>query len=432
LSFKIITTVAIAMKIVPIIDNSALAPRLLIDLPAQADGWNRGSGETQMMTAGNDGAAVIEFLSYYSDSKQTLKSFSRETERFLQWLWHVRCASLSTVKQTCISEYLDFIGKPEPVTTWCGARTRRFKPDGSLNERWKPFTPNANGEYGLSGAAAQLAEKVLAALFNHLVQGGYLNASPIMTHKRRKAKTLSAPKLERFLYKDEVQFVLYTIKRASEALDPADQSGQFRLAREDFIVRTLFFTGLRITELTEHSMSDITGSRGSYAINVVGKGGKPRSIDLSKQYAESLSRYRRLSGYDTGYPTVKEKSFPLIAAESRKKNESLVKNKRISNVRVHQILKDVFGRAADAWIEEAKLEAGELKHEMIAEAEKMRQASAHWLRHSKATYMLEAGATIKEAMEQMGHSDPGTLMIYQHVLSARRSELANRVILEEI
>lgn len=48
-------------------------------------------------------------------------------------------------------------------------------------------------------------------------------------------------------------------------------------------------------------------------------------------------------------------------------------------------------------------------------ASKLRAASAHWLRHSYVTYLLDSDAPLKVAQENAGHSDVGTTMLYRHV-----------------
>jgi site-specific recombinase XerD len=49
-------------------------------------------------------------------------------------------------------------------------------------------------------------------------------------------------------------------------------------------------------------------------------------------------------------------------------------------------------------------------------ASKLRSASAHWLRHSYVTYLLDSDAPLKVAQKNAGHSDIGTTMLVRWIV----------------
>ena len=77
--------------------------------------------------------------------------------------------------------------------------------------------------------------------------------------------------------------------------------------------------------------------------------------------------------------------------------------------RIDQILKWAFNLSA------AVFEPDEPR-----KTSKLRSASAHWLRHSYVTYLLDSGAPLKVAQENAGRSDIVTTMLYRHVAQTDR------------
>ncbi|WP_290123376.1 tyrosine-type recombinase/integrase [Secundilactobacillus silagei] len=57
----------------------------------------------------------------------------------------------------------------------------------------------------------------------------------------------------------------------------------------------------------------------------------------------------------------------------------------------------------------------------------LKYITVHGLRHTHASLLFEAGATIKEVQDRLGHSDVKTTMdIYTHVSKYARKETASK------
>ena len=354
-----------------------------------------------IIDAKTDADAIFSFLrEYYADSPETIRAYSKEIERLLLWCKHIAHTNISNLKRDDLIEFQEFLKKP--LENWCGPKVSRLKKDGTINPNWRPF-------YGpLAGSSVKKSIKILDSFFNYLVQANYLVGNPLAIDRRRKKRDNTARRIvDRYLELDEIKATLTALLNHPA---PTDQE-VFNVARARYIILLLFYSGMRISEASNHTMGNFIQRENCWFLSIIGKGSKPREIPVPDELLDALSAFRKANGLTSPLPLFKE-PVPLIP------NVDHISS--ITSRRVDQILHWAFHLGAD-----------EIEQEFPRKASKLRNASAHWLRHSYVTYLLNSGASIKVAQENAGHSDVGTTMLYTHVAQNDRHEATRKLSIED-
>lgn len=167
-----------------------------------------------------------------------------------------------------------------------------------------------------------------------------------------------------------------------ERLLAAPKTGP-RALRDRAILETLYGAGLRASELLALRPQDVDLDVGF--VRTIGKGDKERVVPLGRKAIEALRAYN-------------ERGRPFLGKPGALKAPELFLNergRRLSRQGLHLIIK-TYARQAG------------LRDDV----------SAHTLRHSFATHLLEGGADLRAVQEMLGHADLSTTQIYTHVTSA--------------
>lgn len=306
-----------------------------------------------------------EFIYSYRGSPDTFSTYRREIEHFLHWCWLVAKKSLNQIVREDIESYVEFT--KAPPKGWIGIKNvaRYLDKEGQRvpNEQWRPYV-SAGGEYVPSQAAIQSLFSVLSSFFNFLIQENQLSANPV-SQMRQKSKFLrkqqSQGKIRR-LSPLQWEFVM----DAAESL--ATEQPQVH-ERTLFIMNALFAMYLRISELVETSRwQPLMGhfqldQEGNWWFTTVGKGNKEREISVSDAMLASLKRYRLSRGL-SALPSPGE-AAPLI-------HKTRGKGGITSTRQIRGIVQTCFDAAAEKMRKEGFEE----------EAERMGDATVHWLRHT--------------------------------------------------
>jgi integrase/recombinase XerD len=199
-------------------------------------------------------------------------------------------------------------------------------------------------ERNLSRATASNVLSVLKSFYRYMVENGHMPSSP--------TRGISSIKLDK---KAPVYLTIPEMREMiSTAIDPRDR----------IIVRMLYATGVRVSELLNISKRDIDFDR--FTIKVFGKGAKERIVLIPGDMADDLKQYCETLRND-------EKLFDLTPRTVQRDIKMLARRAGIS-----------------------------------------KNVTPHKLRHSFATHMLQNGGNVVAIQKLLGHASLNTTQIYTH------------------
>lgn len=216
---------------------------------------------------------------------------------------------------------------------------------------------------GTAASSVRRAQSALRAYFGFLVAEQMLPENPA----DRMDTPAKAKMLPEFLSQPEAA-------RLVEAVDP-DSPVHWR---DRAVLELLYATGMRVSELTGLSVSDLDLEDGTAM--VFGKGGKERIVPVGGPARRAVERY--LNGLRP----------ELDRGQS---GGALVLNHRGARLSRMSVWTIVSRAAKRAGIE--------------------RKVSPHTLRHTCATHLLEGGADLVAVQEMLGHADVSTTQVYTHL-----------------
>ncbi|MGA8781200.1 MAG: site-specific tyrosine recombinase [Terracidiphilus sp.] len=156
--------------------------------------------------------------------------------------------------------------------------------------------------------------------------------------------------------------------------------------RDRAILEMLYAAGLRVSEVTTLSTSDVMLDKGRVLVR--GKGDKERIVPLGRTALHAIEDYMR-------------EGRPLLERISPTRKSKAV---RLDRARLFLSLRGM--PLSRQWI-------WHLVKRMN------RSTSPHGLRHSCATHMVEHGADLRSVQMMLGHADISTTQVYTHLALGR-------------
>ncbi len=206
--------------------------------------------------------------------------------------------------------------------------------------------------YGITADSTRNTYKnALSSLFSFATKTGYIPRNPalalesIKTPDQIYSKVLSKAQVEQMIFKE-------------------------KSLRNKMILKILYFTGLRVEEISQLRKTSFQSTENGVIMMVEGKGRKVRSLHLPAHLSSEIFQYAE--------------NLPSEYLFTTQKN-CFEAYQPLSTSQIFRIVK----RAAKT----AKLSVA---------------PSPHWLRHTSATHAIEAGAPIHVVQRSLGHESIST------------------------
>jgi site-specific recombinase XerD len=346
----------------------------------------RGIAEDAITDARTDSEIAREFIAHGELSAKSRTNTQKELFRFLTWCREEAGKPLRQLNVADLNAYKEFIKDPPP--DWV-SKTKWPRSD----ERYRPFTGP------LSDASRRQAMIAVKGLMAFAEQTGYLRRDPGALVKH--VKTRSASRITRYLTQDAISLALATL----ETRDISTPAALRRRERDRFLLVAYMHTGARLNEIVSADMGALySEGNGRWWLDVLGKGNKPRRLPVPPEMLAAYRAYRQAFGL---LPlTVRGDTMPLVLS-SRSQAPT-----RLTDEAASDALKSVFAAAAQEAAAQGDLDTASV----------LRQASAHWLRHSMLTNHANNGVQLKTLQDTAGHANIATTAAYLHKSDNQRHD----------
>ena len=216
---------------------------------------------------------------------------------------------------------------------------------------------------GVSARSINRKISTLKSFFGYLAANDLITVNPMV--KVSSPKT--AKNLPSFVEEENV----------NSLLDSWEMDDSFLKWRDFLIIELFYFTGIRLSELIQLRISDI--SFDGLTIKVLGKRNKERLIPLTANLVTDIRTYLELRSRD--FFPFQPQDFLFITPKGRP----------VYAVLVYRVVKRYL--------------------QLVTHLEKR---SPHILRHSFATHMLNHGADLNAIKEILGHANLSATQVYTH------------------
>ncbi len=207
-------------------------------------------------------------------------------------------------------------------------------------------------------------KNALCSLFSFALKTGYLDKNPALALENLKTPDKLFSKV---LSRDQIERLILIEKNM----------------RNKLMLKILYFTGIRVDELSHLKVNSFQNSPAGWIMIVIGKGRKVRSIRLPDHLSAEISDY-----------IINLDSADCLFTNDRRVDFGINDFSRtpLSNSQIFRIVKTAAKNAG--------LDI---------------QPSPHWLRHTSATHAIENGAPVHVVQRSLGHESISTTGRYLEI-----------------
>jgi len=206
----------------------------------------------------------------------------------------------------------------------------------------------------------------LKGFYSFLKNKKYISTNPFLTIK--------SPKIEKTypktLYEDQINAILDANNKREDAMKDRDQA----------ILETLYFTGIRASELVNIKIQDFNLRHRT--LRLVGKGNKERQVPFSEECKESIEKYLNKLRPELLKKALMPSPYLFLNA----------KGNQLTRRGLQYILKEIESNCTN-----------------------ISGIHPHIFRHTFATTLLEKGLDLRDIQELLGHESLNSTQVYSHI-----------------
>lgn len=363
-----------------------------------------------LIQATNDWEAVQSFLrdKAKTGSAHTVRAYEKECLRLFLWCRFVALKPFSSLDRDDTFAYESFLRRPPKEFVLHTNKDGGYRPtpmlleNGQGNPAWRPFR-----KAELSDGSVRTAMAALKSLSKYLVNVDYLRASPFTLGGLAKRNVNQKHEIRKKVIRERARQAVDAVIANMPDKTPAQRK---RALRRRYIFDLFYYLGIRMDEALNANMGAFEIKKDKCWFEAFGKGQKKRTVPVPEELIRSLKDYRMAFDMTPDFPLPNEKSYLISNVRG---------DRAIKDTQLRRMLIELFRKAA---VKLDELSDGDTDIESMQAIDVLEKATPHWLRHTYATDLFDAGVDPRHIQENMGHSSMDTTLIYNENEDKARHE----------